>query len=137
MAVLASFRSCRQVFSHCAEQGLLSHFSAQASHCSGFSCCREQILGMRASVGVAYGLICPQGTRDLPRPGIESVSPASAGGFLTPGPPGKSETPQWCFYQCYFLQKACPTLKKTFPPSCSFSCLRGPQHWRCIHRGVP
>ena len=27
---------------------------------------------------------------DLPRPGLEPVSPALAGGFLTPGPPGKS-----------------------------------------------
>ena len=27
---------------------------------------------------------------DLPGPGIESVSPALAGGFLTTGPPGKS-----------------------------------------------
>ena len=26
----------------------------------------------------------------LPRPGIEPVSPALAGGFLTTGPPGKS-----------------------------------------------
>ena len=28
---------------------------------------------------------------DLPRPGIESVFPALAGGFLITGPPGKSE----------------------------------------------
>ena len=28
---------------------------------------------------------------DLPRPGFEPVSPALAGGFLTPAPPGKSE----------------------------------------------
>ena len=27
---------------------------------------------------------------DLPRPGLESVSPASAGGFLTTAPPGKN-----------------------------------------------
>ena len=29
-------------------------------------------------------------TRDLPRPGIQLVSPASAGGFLSTVPPGKS-----------------------------------------------
>ena len=29
---------------------------------------------------------------DLPRPGLEPVSPALAGGFLTTAPPGKSET---------------------------------------------
>ena len=28
---------------------------------------------------------------DLPRPGLEPVSPALAGGFLTTAPPGKSE----------------------------------------------
>ena len=32
---------------------------------------------------------------DLPRPGMELVSPALAGGFLTTAPPGKS--PRWCF----------------------------------------
>ena len=30
---------------------------------------------------------------DLPRPGIKPVSPALAGGFLTPGSPGKSPAP--------------------------------------------
>ena len=29
---------------------------AQASHCGGFSCCRAQALGVRASVVVAHGL---------------------------------------------------------------------------------
>ena len=32
----------------------------------------------------------PRGAWDPPGPGIESVSPALAGGFLTTGPPGKS-----------------------------------------------
>ena len=32
----------------------------------------------------------PRGMWGLPRPGIEPTSPARAGGFLTPGPPGKS-----------------------------------------------
>ena len=64
---------------------------------------------MRASVVVARGLLIQYtGTRHagfrscgawasllcgmwgLPRPGIEPESPALAGGFLTPGPPGKS-----------------------------------------------
>ena len=30
-----------------------------------------------------------RGMRDLPRPGLEPVSPALAGGFLTTAPPGK------------------------------------------------
>ena len=31
-----------------------------------------------------------RGVRDLPRPEVKPVSPALAGGFLAPGPPGKS-----------------------------------------------
>ena len=34
---------CR-LFSDCSEQGLLSSCGAQASHCSGFCCCRAQAL---------------------------------------------------------------------------------------------
>ena len=33
--------------------------------------------------------LSPQGTWNLPRPGIEPMSPAWAGGLLTTGPPGK------------------------------------------------
>ena len=81
---------------------------AWASHCGGFSCCRAQALGLRASVVVACRLSscgswaiecrfssCGAQTQllvgmwDLPRPGLEPVSPALAGGFLTAVPPGK------------------------------------------------
>ena len=37
-------------------QGLFPNCSAQVSHCSGFSCCRAQALGVQASVGAARGL---------------------------------------------------------------------------------
>ena len=40
----------------CREWGLLSSSGAQASHCSGFSCCRAQALGTWASVAVVPGL---------------------------------------------------------------------------------
>ena len=82
---------------------------AQASHCRGFSCCRAGALGTRPSEVMARGL-SSFGSRalehrlsscdawaqllrsmwDLPRPGLEPVSPALASGFLTPVPPGKS-----------------------------------------------
>ena len=79
-----------------------------ASHCGGFSCCRAQAPGTRASVVVAGGLsscgswalerrlsscgarallLC--GMWDLPGAGLEPVSPALAGGCLTIVPPGK------------------------------------------------
>ena len=56
---------CKRAFSGCGEQGLLS------------SC------GTEAPV--------PLGVWNLPGPGIESVSPALAGKFLTTGPPGRSQ----------------------------------------------
>ena len=36
--------------------GLLSSCAAWASHCSGFSCCRAQDLGLRCSVVVSSGI---------------------------------------------------------------------------------
>ena len=83
--------------------------STQASHCGGFSCCGAQAQGTWAPVVVARGFSScgsralerrlsscgtwPQLLRsmwDLPGPGLEPVSPALAGGFLTTVPPGKS-----------------------------------------------
>ena len=68
---------------------------------TGFSlrwlpCCGGRALGVQASVVVACGL-SSCGTRaqllrgmwGLPGPGLEPVSPALAGGFLTTAPPGK------------------------------------------------
>ena len=65
------------------------------SRCAGFSSC-----GMRAQYLWLVGLECRLsscGTRsyllwgmwDLPGPGLEPMSPALAGGFLTTVPPGK------------------------------------------------
>ena len=43
------------------------------------------------SVVAAHALSCPAACGILvPRPGIEPAFPALEGGFLTPGPPGKS-----------------------------------------------
>ena len=83
---------------------------ARASRCGGFSCCGAWALGAWASVVVAHGLsscgswalecrLSSCGTRaqllrgmwDLPGPGIEPVSPALAGGYLTTALPGKSQ----------------------------------------------
>ena len=76
-----------------------------ASHCGGFFCCGPQALGVQVSLVATHGLSScgswalecglsgcgtwtqlPCGMWDLPRPGIEPVSPALAGGFLTTGP---------------------------------------------------
>ena len=72
-----------------------------ASHCVGFSCCGARALGTRASVvggsralerrlsncGARASLL--HGMWELPGPGLEPLSPALAGGFLTTAPPGK------------------------------------------------
>ena len=70
---------------------------AWVSHCGGFACCGAQAVGTQASVVVACRLSsCDaraqllRGIWDLPGPGIEPVSPALAGGFLTTAPPGNS-----------------------------------------------
>ena len=43
-------------FSSCSERGILSSCCAEASHCSGFSCCWTWALGAQASVAGAHGL---------------------------------------------------------------------------------
>ena len=69
----------------------------RASHCRGFSCCRAWTLGTWALVAGACGLSsCGAWTQlshymwDLPKPGIEPMSPALTGGFWTTEPPEKS-----------------------------------------------
>ena len=41
------------------------------------------------SVVVAHGGSCSEACGNLPGPGIEPVTPALTGAFLTAGPPGK------------------------------------------------
>ena len=100
---------CTRAFLWLRRAGATLHCDARASHCSGFSCCGARALGAQASVAVAQGLsscgswalerrLSSCGTRasllhgmwDLPGPGLEPMSPALAGGFLTTEPPGKS-----------------------------------------------
>ena len=61
----------------CREQELLSSYGTWALECMGFS-----------SWGTRAWLPC--GIWDLPRAEIEPVFSASAGKFVTTGPPGKS-----------------------------------------------
>ena len=59
----------------------------------GFSGVGASLLaGPGLTVGARAQSSC--GTWDLPKPGIEPVSPALGGRFLTPGPPGKSRRPE-------------------------------------------
>ena len=81
-----------------------SSCSAWASHCGGLSCHGARALGcmgprscgtgsqqLRLMGSGAHRLTCPAACGiHLPRPEIEPVSPALAGGVLTTGPPEKS-----------------------------------------------
>ena len=67
----------------------LGAVSRPPSHCSGFSCCRAQVLqGRLSSYGEWAKLL--HSRWNLPG-GIEPRSPALAGRFLTPVPQGKSK----------------------------------------------
>ena len=59
------------------------------SRCTGFSSCGSRALEHRLSSHGAWAQLL-RGMWDLPGPGLEPVSPALAGGFLTTAPPGKS-----------------------------------------------
>ena len=79
--------------------GATLHCRVQASHCSGFSHCGAETLGSWASVFAAQGLnmcsawaLVAHGMCSLPGPGIEPMSPALSGGFLSTVPPGKLRT---------------------------------------------
>ena len=88
--------------------GATLHHSVRTSPCGVFSCCGAWALGTWAPVVVARGLSsCGSqalecrlsscgawaqllhGMWDLPGPELEPVSPALAGGFLTPASPGQ------------------------------------------------
>ena len=85
---------CVRAFSSCSERGplfiavcgpLTIAASLVAEH--RLQTCRLSSCGSRAQLF--------RGMWDLPRPGLEPVSPALAGRFLTTAPPGKP--PSWSF----------------------------------------
>ena len=87
MAVLC-LRFCARALSSCGERGPL--FSAVCGPLTmAASLLAEHRLQTRrlSSCGSRAKLL--RGMWDLPRPGLEPVSPALTGGFLTTAPPGK------------------------------------------------
>ena len=86
MAVLG-LRFCARAFSSCGKRG---HSS---SRCTGLSLSWPLLLwstGCRRAGSVIVARAQPlRGMWDLPRPGLEPVSPALAGRFSTTAPPGK------------------------------------------------
>ena len=92
---------CARAFSSCGERGLLfvvvhrlliavaSLVVEHGLQARGLSSCDLWALECRpSSRGARAQLLC--GMWDLPKPGLQPVFPALAGGFLTTAPPGKS-----------------------------------------------
>ena len=90
MAVLG-LRFCARAFSSCGEQGPL-FIAVRGPLTIAASLVAEHRLQTRrlSSCGSRAQLL--RGTWDLPRPGLEPVSPALAGRLWTTAPPGKPTT---------------------------------------------
>ena len=90
MAVLG-LRFCARAFSSCGEQGPL-FIAVRGPLTVMASLVAEHRLQTHrlSSCGSWAQLLC--GMWDLPRPGLEPMSPALAGGFSTTAPPGEPES---------------------------------------------
>ena len=87
MAVL-SLRFCPRAFSSCGERGPLFIVVCGPLTIAASLVAEHRLQTRRlSSCGSRAQLL--RGMWDLPRPGLEPVSPALAGGFPTTAPPGK------------------------------------------------
>ena len=124
MAVLG-LRFCARAFSSCGKRGPLV-IAVRGPLTIVASLVAEHRLQTRrlSSCGSRAQLLC--GMWDLPRPGLEPVSPALAGGFSTTAPPGKPPSPfliQPFIPQCpagvlLFLQTPPTDLLSLLPLNC-------------------
>ena len=87
LAVLG-LRFCARAFSSCGKRGPLFIAVCWPLTIAAFLVVEHRLQMRRlSSCGSRAQLLC--GMWDLPRPGLEPVSPALAGGFSTTAPPGK------------------------------------------------
>ena len=87
LAVLG-LRFCARAFSSCGERGPLFIVVRGPLTIAALPVAEHRLQTRRlSSCGTRAHLL--RGMWDLPRPGLEPVSPASAGGFSTTAPPGK------------------------------------------------
>ena len=101
MAVLG-LRFCARAFSCCGKQGPL-FIAVRGPLTTAASLVAEHRLQTRrlSSCGSRAQLL--RGTWDLPRPGLEPVSPALAGRLSTTAPPGKPQARTYfCLENKYF-----------------------------------
>ena len=97
MAVLC-LRFCARAFSSCGKRGPL-FIAVRRPLTIVASLVAEHRLQTRRLSNCGSRAQLLHGMRDPPRPGLEPVSPALAGGFLTNGTPGKS------LYHSFFMHK--------------------------------
>ena len=71
----------------------------------GLSSCGSRALERRLSSFGAWAQLL-RGMWGLPGPGLEPMSPALAGGFLTTAPPRKIPMFEYAFNNYFFLEKA-------------------------------
>ena len=87
MAVLG-LRFCARAFSSCGKRGPL-FITVRGPFTTAAPPVAEHRLQTRMLSNCGSRAQPLRGTRDPPRPGLEPVSPASAGRFSTTAPPGK------------------------------------------------
>ena len=131
-----AFSSCSKVgdYSSLRCTGFSLHWllllQSTGSRCIGFSSCGTQALERRlSSCGTWVNLL--RGMWDLPWPGIEPVSSASAGGFLITVPAGKS---LFCLFQV--SASACLTgwvLSGSGPPAVLLDGMISRSGCLCVH----
>ena len=95
MAVLG-LRFCARAFSSCGEQGPL-FIAVRGPLTIAASLVAEHRLQTRRLSSCGSRAQSLRGMWDLPRPGLEPVSPALAGRFSTTAPPGKPSTDFWIY----------------------------------------
>ena len=102
LAVLG-VRFCARAFSSCGKWGPL-FIAVRGPLTIAASLVAEHRLQMRrlSSCGSRAQLL--RGMWDLPRPGLEPVSPALAGRLSTTAPPGKPGTLIHCWWECKLVQ---------------------------------
>ena len=120
MAVLG-LRFCARAFSSCGKRGPL-FIAAHGPLSIAASVIAEHRLQTRRLSNCGSRAQLLRGVWDLPRPGLEPVSPALAGRLSTTAPPGKPQ---------HFL-KACFTLSSGFFPKPLIPFL---QTWLCKSSG--
>ena len=112
MAVLG-LRFCARAFSSCGKRGPL-FIAVRGPLTVAASLVAEHRLQTRRLSNCGSRAQLLHGMWDLPGPGLEPMSPALAGGFLTTAPPGKPQ--EFLKYRLEFILRCWKKKKKANKP---------------------